>query len=112
LAAALTVTCTVCAAQGTSLSASDTSLSAGDQTAFARSVLPEQKATPVLAPFRAGTETLACRKQTGDAPYTFGAGLNAIDLALPAHALQLLSCQSTAGETTRGPPLMDPPRFC
>ena len=107
---ALTVTCTVCAAQQTGLSPSATPLTDGWHTAIAGSVRPEQKTTPVLAPFRS-SELLASRKQPVDAPRALGAG-NEFGRVLPATEVHLLSCQSIAGENTRGPPRMDPPRFC
>jgi hypothetical protein len=77
---------------------------------YTRTILPEQKTTPVLAPFRTTTELLAARKATSDSPRALRP--ETTGLALPISVLKLLSCQSTAGETTRGPPLMDPPRSC
>jgi hypothetical protein len=107
---ALTATLTVCGAQQTGLSSSaDSFLSAA---VFAGSVRPEQKATPMLAPFRVSTESPACRKQPIDLPRTFGADPCELGDALPAKPVDLLSCQSIAGETTRGPPRMDPPCSC
>jgi hypothetical protein len=76
------------------------------------SVLPEQKTTPVLAPFRAPNETLVSRKAPVDAPRALEARTSEFGRILPASEAELLSYQSIAGETTRGPPLMDPPRFC
>jgi len=107
---ALTVTCTVCAAQQTGLSASPTSLADGWHTAITGSVRPEQKTTPVLAPFRS-SDLLVSRKQPVDASRNLLGG-NEFGSILPACPMPLLSCQSTAGENTRGPPLMDPPRLC
>jgi len=107
---ALTVICTVGDSQQTGFSSSALALTTDLQSFLAQTVLPEQKTTPVLAPFRATTETLASRKQSVEscsplAPFAFG-------LPLPAGPPELLSRQITAGETTRGPPLMDPPRTC
>jgi len=107
---ALTVTCTVCAAQQIGLSPSATSLDDGRHAAITGSVRPEQKTTPVLAPFRA-SDLLVSRKQPVDASRNLGGG-NEFGRVLPVREMHLLSCQSTAGETTRGPPRMDPPRFC
>ncbi|HEX4139408.1 MAG TPA: hypothetical protein VHY09_03615 [Candidatus Methylacidiphilales bacterium] len=70
-----------------------------------------QKTTPVLAPYRAN-ELLASRKQPVEASRPLGAGGGELGRVLPLCPVDLLSCQSLAGETTRGPPLMDPPRFC
>ena len=107
---ALTVTCTVCAAQQIGLSPSATPLTDGWHTAIAGSVRPEQKATPVLAPFRAN-EFLVNRKQPVDASRALEGG-GEFGRVLPVSEMHLLSCQSIAGENTRGPPRMDPPRFC
>jgi hypothetical protein len=110
---ALTATLTVCGAQQTGLSSSaDTFFSAAACAVFAGSVRPEQKATPMLAPFRASTESLACRKQPIDLPRPFHADTCELGSALPAKPIDILSCQSIAGESTRGPPRMDPPSFC
>jgi hypothetical protein len=87
-------------------------LTDGWHTAIAGSVRPEQKATPVLAPFRAPNETLASRKPLAETSRALDADVREFGRVLPACAADLLSCQSTAGETTRGPPLMDPPRSC
>ena len=107
---ALTVTCTVVGAQQTGFSASATSLTDGWHAVVAGTVRPEQKATPVLAPFRAN-ELLVSRKQPVDAPRTFGRS-GEFGRLLPLSEKHLLSCQSIAGENTRGPPRMDPPCFC
>jgi hypothetical protein len=107
---ALTVTCTVCAAQQIGLSSSATSLADGWHPAITGSVRPEQKTTPVLAPYRS-SDLLVSRKQPVDASrILFGA--KEFGSIVPVCQMHLLSCQSTAGETTRGPPLMDPPRLC
>jgi hypothetical protein len=66
----------------------------------------------MLAPFRASTESLACRKQPVDLPRTFDADTCELGRALPDKPLDLLSWQSIAGESTRGPPRMDPPCSC
>ena len=112
LAVALTATFTVCGAQQIGLSPSEGSLFGGPSPAVSRTVRPEQKTTPVLAPFRVVNEALASRKQPIESARTFAPGLSEIGVALPARTFALLSCQSKAGETTRGPPLMDPPRSC
>ena len=108
---ALTATCTVCAAQQIGLSPSASAISDGWHAVIAGSVRPEQKTTPVLAPFRA-TELLASRKQPVESTRALGAGPREFDRVLPVSEENLFSCQSKAGETTRGPPLMDPPRSC
>jgi hypothetical protein len=109
---ALTVTFTVCDAQQIGLSPSDGLLLGGQQVAFSRTVRPEQKTTPVLAQFRAVNAALASRKQPVESVRTFAPSVSEFGLMLPSNAFASFSCQSKAGETTRGPPLMDPPRFC
>ena len=108
---ALTVTCTVVGAQEIGLSPSATAIANGWNAVVTGSVLPEQKTTPVLAPYRA-TELLASRKQPVETTRALGAGASESGRVLPLCQRVLFSYQSTAGETTRGPPLMDPPRFC
>lgn len=110
-AVALTVTFTVCDAQQIGLSPAEGILF-GQPSVTSRTVRPEQKATPVIAPFRVVNETPASRKPPLDSARTFAPGVSSFALLLPADAFLLLSCQSKAGETTRGPPRMDPPRFC
>ena len=66
----------------------------------------------MLAPFRLVNESPACRKQPLDVPRTFGADAHELGRALPAKSPDLLSYQSIAGESTRGPPRMDPPCSC
>jgi hypothetical protein len=102
--------CSVCAAQEIGLSPSATPLTDGWHGAIAGSVRPEQKATPVLAPFRAN-EFLFSRKQPVDAPRALRVA-GEFGRVLPASEMHLLSCQLITGENTRGPPRMDPPRFC
>jgi hypothetical protein len=109
---ALTVTFTVCNAQQIGLSPADGILFGGQRVSLSRTVRPEQKTTPVLAPFRAVNEAIASRKQLIESPRTFAPGVSEIAMALPARTFALFSCRSKAGETTRGPPLMDPPRSC
>ncbi len=109
---ALTVTFTVCDAQQIGLSPAVGILLGGQRVSLSRTVRPEQKTTPVLAPFRAVNEPVASRKQSLEAARTFAPGVAEVSLALPVRSFALISCQSIAGETTRGPPLMDPPRSC
>jgi hypothetical protein len=108
----LTVTFTVCDAQQIGLSPAVGILLGGQQVSVSRTVRSEQKATPVLAPFRAANEVFVSRKQSMEAARSFTSGVSEISLAVPAGAFALLSCQSPAGETTRGPPPMDPPHSC
>ena len=112
LAVALTVTFTVCDAQQIGLSPSDGALFGGDHVVYSPSVRPEQKTTPVLAPFRIVNEALASRKQPIESARTFAPAASPIAILLPTSAFVLLSYQSKAGETTRGPPRMDPPLSC
>ena len=112
LAVALTATFTVCGAQQIGLSPSDGNLLASQNAVFSRTVRPEQKTTLTLAPFRATGESVASRKPSTETARPFDARAPQYGLALPSRALELLSSQSKAGETTRGPPLMDPPRSC
>jgi hypothetical protein len=109
---ALTVTITVCEAQQTGLSPSDAALFGGQHATFSRSVRPEQKTTPVLAPFRAVNEALSSRKQPIETGRSFVTGISKLPLILPDNPFDLLSYQSKAGESTRGPPRMDPPLSC
>jgi len=109
---ALTVTFTVCDAQQIGLSPSGSLFSGGSHPTVSRTVRPEQKTTLTLAPFRATGESVASRKPSTETARPFDARAPQYGLALPGRALELLSSQSKAGETTRGPPLMDPPRSC
>jgi len=109
---ALTVTCTLCGSQQISLSPSAAALGDGAHAVLTGSVLPVQKTTPVIAPFRAPNETLASRKPPVETSRVLDSRSREFGRVLPACEAVLLSCQSLAGETTRGPPLMDPPRFC
>jgi hypothetical protein len=109
---ALTVTFTVCDAQQIGLSPSETAFFNGPSPVLARSVRPEQKATPVLAAFRPLNDAAASRRPPVESTRAFPPGLSEIGPTDLAHFFASLSCQLTAGETTRGPPRMDPPSFC
>jgi hypothetical protein len=109
---ALTVTFTVCDAQQIGLSPSAGVLWGDPGVALARSVRPEQKATPTLAPFRAPIEVFASRKQPSENGRSFGQGGFRYVLKARSDGLRSLCFLSRLGQTTRGPPLMDPPLSC
>jgi hypothetical protein len=109
----LTVTFTVCDAQQISLSPSDGLLLLNPTLALLRTVRPEQKAPPVLAPLRLTYQTFANRKQVSSTSRTFdrSAGFR-YALVMPDAWLKVLCPQPNSGESTRGPPRMGPPIFC
>ena len=113
-AVALTVTFTACDARQIGLSPSDPSfLPPIKSVAFFQIVRPEQKAPPVLAPMRISDQVLVSRKQASGAPRSFD-GLKYFRYVLisPSYWLNVLCPQPNSGESTRGPPRMDPPTFC
>jgi hypothetical protein len=112
-AVALTVTFTVCDAQQIGLSPSDSSFSSGKRTVAIRTVRPEQKAPPVLAPLRLVNTAFSSRKQASGNPRAFD-GYPDFRYAwiTPFQQLDALISQPKTGEITRGPPRMDPPFSC
>ena len=112
-AVSLTVTFTVCDAQQIALSPSGAPLSPTENLATLRTVRPEQKTPPVLAPLRVSDQSLASRKQIVGTPRYFDSSKCYRYSLIPARCwLKSLSSQLNSGQTTRGPPLMDPPHFC
>ena len=110
---ALTVTFTVCDAQQIGLSPSDGSSLAIKYLASWRTVRPVQKAPPILAPLRVTSQSFASRKQATGTPRYFDVSkCFRYALVSPACGLKGLSSQQKSGETTRGPPRMDPPISC
>jgi hypothetical protein len=113
LAVALTVTFTACDAQQIGLSPSDGFLSPNKNLASLRMMRPEQKAPPVLAPLRVFNQAFASRKQVSGTPRSFDESkCFRYALLSPACRLNTLCSQPNSGESTRGPPRMDPPIFC
>lgn len=112
-AVALTVTFTVCDAQQISLSPSAADLLSLASHVSVRTILPEQKAPPVLSPLRITLQTNASRKQ-GSVPVRAFDGSKCFrySLVAPPSWLNNLSSQAYSGKRTRDPPLMDPPIFC
>jgi hypothetical protein len=102
----LTATFAACSAQQAGLSPSDAISLGSANTALSRSVRPEQKTTPILAPFRVTTDSFSIRKQPLEAGRTFSARDLRYVLKIPATGLRSLCSQSNLGETTRGPPPM------
>jgi len=81
--------------------------------AFLRPVLPEQKTPPVLAPVRLLNEAFVCRKQVSGTPrYSDNSNCYRYSLISPYAWFKALCPQPNSGESTRGPPLMDPPILC
>ncbi len=110
---ALTVTFTVCDAQQIGLSPSDGCLLSGTSVASMPMMRPEQKAPPILASLRISNQAFASRKQTSGTPRSFdGSRCFRYALISPECWLQTLCPQPNSGESTRGPPRMDPPIFC
>ena len=106
---ALIVTFTVCDAQQIGLSPSDASLLQKNLAAV-RTVRPEQKTPPVLAPLRVSNQAFASRKQASGTPRYFdGSKCFRYALIPPGGWLNTLCSQPNSGESTRGPPRMDPP---
>jgi len=113
LAVALTVTFTVCDAQQIGLSPSDGSLLLKPTLALLRTVRPEQKTPPVLAPLRLTYQSFASRKQASNLPRALSRSTGfRYTLILADSWFKPLCPQPNSGETTRGPPRMDPPIFC
>ena len=76
-------------------------------------MLPEQKAPPILSPLRLSDQAYTSRKQASANPRFFdGSKQFRYALHLPACWLVALCPQPKSGETTRGPPRMDPPVSC
>jgi hypothetical protein len=113
LAVALTVILAVCDAQQIGLSPSDGFLLPIQNLASLRMMRPEQKAPPILAPLRVSNQAFASRKQASGAPRNFdGSKCFRYALISPGCYLNTLCPQPNSGESTRGPPRMDPPTFC
>ena len=110
---ALTVTFAVCDAQQIGFSLSGDPSLPITNLAFLRTVRPEQKTPPVLTPLRVSNESFVSRKQVSGAPRAYG-GSNGFQYALTASddGFKALCPQPNSGETTRGPPRMDPPILC
>jgi hypothetical protein len=110
---ALTVTFTVCDAQQVRLSSPEDFLLPIKNFVSLRMMRTEQKAPLILAPFRISNEIFASRKQGAGTPRNFGGLKNfRYALLLPDCWLNPLCPQPNSGESTRGPPRMDPPIFC
>jgi hypothetical protein len=110
---ALTVTFTVCDAQQVGFSPSGSFVSPLKNLAFLRTVRPDQKTPPVLAPLTISTQTFVSRKQGSGTPRYFD-GSKCFRYALISSSAWLLTLcsQSNTGGNTRGPPFMDPPILC
>ncbi len=112
LAVALTVTFTVCDAHQIGLSPAGGFLLPSKSFASLRMMRPEQKATPILASLRISNPALISRKQAPGAPRYFDdSKCFRYALSLPEGWLNPLCPQPKSGESTRGPPRMDPPFF-
>jgi hypothetical protein len=112
-AVALTVTFTVWDAQQIGFSTPVGSLLPIKNLVALRMMRPEQKAPPVLASLRASIQTNSSRKQATGSPRTFDdSNCFRYALALPGDWLNDLCSQPKSGESTRGPPRMDPPTLC
>jgi len=108
---ALIVTFTVCDAQQIGLSPSDASLLQKNLAAV-RTVRPEQKTPPVLAPLRVSNQAFASRKQVAGAPCHFDGSKCFRYALIPSYCWLLILCpQPNSGESTRGPPRGAPPIF-
>ena len=105
MAVALTVTFTVCDAQQIGLSPSEAFSFPGKTLAAWRTMRPEQKTPPVLAPMRISNQAYASRKQSPGSPSAFG-DMKCFRYALiaPTCWLNPLCPQPNSGESTRGPP--------
>jgi hypothetical protein len=76
-------------------------------------MLPAQNTPPVLSPLRLSDQVYTSRKQASGTPRSLESALDfRYALSLPECWLITLCPQAHSGETTRGPPRMDPPRFC
>jgi hypothetical protein len=76
-------------------------------------VRPEQKAPPMLSPLRLSDQTYGSRKQAPGTPRSYdGSKYFRYALSLPFVSMVALCPQPKSGETTRGPPRMDPPLLC
>jgi len=110
---ALTVTLTVCDARQIGLSPSDGSSLPNKNLASLQMVRPEQKTPPVLAPMRVSNQVFASRRQAPGVPRSFDdSKCFRYALIAPGCCLNTLCPQPNSGESTRGPPRMDPPIFC
>ena len=111
LAVALTVTFTVCDAQQIGLSSSEGFLLSKTNLELSRTVRPEQKTPPVIAAFT--NPTLVSRKQVLESTSGFDAltSFRYGPMTLPRR-LAPLCLHPNSRESTRGPPLMDPPFSC
>jgi hypothetical protein len=108
-AVALTVTFTVCDAQQIGFSPSGGLVFPTKTLAYLRTVLPEQKAPPTLAPLRLTNESLVSRKQpSGTVPATDVSRCFRYAL-VSLGQLDPLCPQINSEQNTRGPPRMDPP---
>jgi hypothetical protein len=113
LAVALTVTFTVCDAQQIHLSPSEGFLLPIKNLVSLQMMRTEQKAPPILAPFRISNQIFASRKPAPGTPRHFDdSKCFRYALILPDCWLNPLCSQPNSGESTRGPPRMDPPIFC
>jgi hypothetical protein len=109
---ALTVTFTVCDAQQIGLSTPGFSFSPRN-SAFVPGVSPEQKTPPQLGPVPSSNQPLASRGQLSGSPGSYdGSGGFRYGVLSLAGWLRAFGPQLNSGESTRGPPLMDPPISC
>jgi hypothetical protein len=109
LAVALTVTLTVCDARQIGLSPSDGLSLPNKNLISSRMVRPDQKAPPELGLLPNFNRALASRKQAAGAFRSFdGSQCFRYALISPYCWLNALCPQPNSGESTRGPPRMDP----
>jgi hypothetical protein len=113
LAVALTVTFTVCDARQINLSLAGDDLLPLKGPSSTRMTPAEQKAPQELGTMSTSPQIFASREQVFSAPHSFdGSKCFRYSLISVATWLQTLCSERISSESTRGPPLMDPPTSC